>query len=201
MTCDADMSLEDKVQFKVYITKKTIDSFKHFLSQKWQTYGRGLLSLEVEQAMIRYISGGGGEHTHSSSVSDEVHNSHTVVGRKLKPRTTYSVKELDQLKAAALSVADLIDKKVKGERIEQDHKERVKASLFKEEIVEWLLSSGKYGDRESIKQVPFSLLRQAISAIKNITDKRSVNNQIEYLKTYRQIDQIGIGGKLYRFLE
>jgi hypothetical protein len=51
------MSLEDKIQFKVYITKKTIDSFRQFLSQKWQTYGRGLLSLEVEQAMKHYISG------------------------------------------------------------------------------------------------------------------------------------------------
>lgn len=77
---------------------------------------------------------------------------------------------------------------------------RVKASLFKEEIVEWLVSSGKYENRESIKQVPFSILRQAISALKNITDKRSVNNQIEYLKMHKQIDQIGIGGKLYRFV-
>jgi hypothetical protein len=198
MTRDVDMSLEDKIQFKVYITKKTIDSFKQFLSRKWQTYGRGLISLEVEQAIKHYISEERGEHSHSPSVSGEVYNSHTIIGRKQKPRTTYSVKELDQLKAAAFSVADLIDKKIKGERIEQDHKERVKASLFKEEIVEWLLSSGKYEDRESIKQVPFSLLRQAISAIKNITDKRSVNNQIEYLKMYKQIDQIGINGKLYR---
>jgi hypothetical protein len=63
--CDVDMSLEDKIQFKVYITKKTIDSFKQFLSQKWHTYGRGLLSLEVEQAMIRYISGERGDHTHA----------------------------------------------------------------------------------------------------------------------------------------
>jgi hypothetical protein len=200
MTCDVEMSLEDKIQFKVYITKKTIDSFKQFLSQKWQTYGRGLLSLEVEQALKQYISEGDGEHTHSSSVSGEVYNSHSIIGRKQKPRTTYSVKELDQLKVAALSVADLIDKKIKGERIEQDHKERVKASLFKDGIVEWLVSSGRYEDRDSIKQVPFSLLRQAISGLKNITDKRSVNNQIEYLKMHKQIDQIGINGKLYRFV-
>jgi hypothetical protein len=200
MTCDAVMSLEDKIQFKVYITKKTIDNFKQFLSQKWQTYGRGLLSVEVEQAMIRYISEGSVEHTRTINPSEMRQLSHTMVGRKLKPKTTYSLKELDQLKAAALSVADLIDKKIKGEKIERDHKERVKASLFKEEIVEWLVSSGKYENRESIKQVPFSILRQAISALKNITDKRSVNNQIEYLKMHKQIDQIGIGGKLYRFV-
>jgi hypothetical protein len=81
--CDVDMSLEDKVQLKVYITKKTRDSFKQFLSQKWQTYGRGLLSLEVEQAMIRYISEGDGEHTHSSGVSEEESSFHTMKGRKL----------------------------------------------------------------------------------------------------------------------
>jgi hypothetical protein len=84
MTCDADMSLEDKVQFKVYITKKTIDSFKQFVSQKWQTYGRGLLSLEVEQAMLRYISGERREHTHAIASSEISQFSHTGKGRKPK---------------------------------------------------------------------------------------------------------------------
>ena len=82
----------------------------------------------------------------------------------------------------------------------ETHTERVKASLFKDEIVEWLVSSGKYEQRESIKQVPISLLHQAIGVIKEIKDKRSINNQIEYLKTYKQIDQIGLSGKQYRFL-
>ena len=200
MTCDVEMSLEDKIQFKVYITKKTIDSFKQFLSRKWQTYGRGLISLEVEQALIRYISGEREGHTYSSIASEEATSFHTMKGRKLKPRRTYSIKELNQLKATTLSVADLIDKKIKGEKIERDHTERVKALLLKEEIIEWLVSSGKYEQRESIKQVPISLLRQAIGAIKEIKDKRSISNQIEYLKTYKQIDQIGLSGKQYRFL-
>jgi hypothetical protein len=194
------MSSEDKIQLKVYVTRRTIDNFKRFLSQKWQTYGRGLLSLEVEQALNRYISEEREEHAHSTSASEGANYFHTMKSRKLKPRRTYSIKELDQLKATTLSVADLIDRKIKGEKIERDHTERVKASLFKEEIVEWLVSSGKYEQRESIKQVPISLLHQAIGVIKEIKDKRSISNQIEYLKTYKQIDQIGLSGKQYRFL-
>jgi hypothetical protein len=194
------MSSEDKIQLKVYVTRRTIDNFKRFLSQKWHTYGRGLLSLEVEQALIRYISGERAEHTHSSGASDEANHFYTMKGRKLKPRRTYSIKELDQLKATTLSVADLIDKKIKGEKIERDHTERAKATLLKEEIIEWLISSGKYEQRELVKQVPISLLRQAIGAIKEIKDKRSISNQIEYLKIHNQIDQIGLSGKQYRFL-
>jgi hypothetical protein len=194
------MSSEDKIQLKVYVTRRTIDNFKRFLSQKWHTYGRGLLSLEVEQALIRYISGERAEHTHSSGASDEANHFYTMKGRKLKPRRTYSIKELDQLKATTLSVADLIDKKIKGEKIERDHTERAKATLLKEEIIEWLISSGKYEQKESIRQVPISLLRQAIGAIKVIKDKRSISNQIEYLKIHNQIDQIGLSGKQYRFL-
>ena len=72
--------------------------------------------------------------------------------------------------------------------------------MLKEDIAEWLVESGKYEQRESIKQVPISLLRQAIGAIKEIKDKRSISNQIDYLKTYKQIDQIGLSGKQYRFL-
>ena len=104
MTCDVEMFSEDKIQVKVYITKKTIDSFKLFLSQKWQTYGRGLLSLEVEQAMKHYISGERGEHTHSSGASEEANHFYTMKGRKLKPRRTYSIKEWIQLKVTTLSV-------------------------------------------------------------------------------------------------
>jgi hypothetical protein len=192
------MSSGDKIQFKAYITKKTVDSFKQFLSQKWQTYGRGLLSLEVEQALKRYISEGDGEHAHSSDVSSEAYNSHKMKGRK--PKLTYTKEELDKIRLA-IKVADAyIDRKIKGLKIEANEKEKVKAGMLKDEIVEWLVSSGKYEQKESIKQVPISLLRQAIGAIKQIKDKRSISNQIEYLKIYNQIDQIGLSGKQFRFL-
>jgi hypothetical protein len=198
MTCDADMSLEDKIQFKVYITKKTIDSFKQFVSQKWQTYGRGLLSLEVEQAMLRYISGERREHTHAIASSEISQFSHTKKGRK--PKLTYTLAELDQIRSTIKAADAYIDKKMKGLKIEANEKERVKAEMLKEDIAEWLVESGKYEQRESIKQVPISLLRQAIGAIKEIKDKRSISNQIDYLKTYKQINQIGLSGKQYRFL-
>jgi hypothetical protein len=193
------MSLEDKIQFKVYITKKTIESFRQFLSHKWQTYGRGLLSLEVEQAMIRYISGERGEHTHAINPPENMQLSHTVKGRK--PKATYTMEDLDKIMLGLKTAQAYIDKKIKGLKIEANEKERVKAAMLKEDIVEWLVSSGKYADRESIKLIPISLVRQAIGAIKKITDKRSINNQIEYLKTHRQIDQIGIGGKQFRFAD
>ena len=198
MTCDVDMSLEDKIQFKVYITKKTIDSFKQFLSRKWQTYGRGLLSLEVEQAMIIYISGGDGEHTRTINPSANMQLSQGMRGRK--PKLTYTKEELDMIVLGLKTAQTYIEKKSKGLKIEANEKERVKAAMLKEEIVEWLISSGKYEDRDSIKHVPISLLRQAIGAIKEIKDKRSISNQIDYLKTYKQIDQIGLSGKQYRFL-
>ena len=74
------MSQEDKVQFKVYITRKTRDSFRQFLSQKWQTYGHGLLSSEVEQAIKQYISGGdvipSPTHTHTNSTENDISTSH-----------------------------------------------------------------------------------------------------------------------------
>jgi hypothetical protein len=197
-TCDIEMSSEDKIQLKVYITKKTVDSFKQFLSRKWQTYVRGLISLEVEQALKRYISDGKGEHTHSSSASEEASNFHTMQGRK--PKLTYTKEELDKIRHA-IKVADAyIDKKIKGLKIEANEKEKVKAAMLKEEIVGWLVSSGKYEQKESVKQVPISLLRQAIGVIKEIKDKRSISNQIEYLKIHKQIDQIGLSGKQYQFL-
>jgi hypothetical protein len=192
------MSSEDKIQLKVYITRRTIDNFKRFLSQKWQTYARGLLSLEVEQALLRHISEGDGEHTHSSGASEEGNNFHTMKGRK--PKLNYTKEELDKIVLGLKTAQTYIEKKSKGLKIEANEKDRVKAAMLKEEIVEWLVSSGKYEQRESIKQVPISLLRQAIGAIKEIKDKRSISNQIEYLKTFKQIDQIGFGGKQYRFL-
>jgi hypothetical protein len=198
MTRDADMSLEDKIQFKVYITKKTIDSFRQFLSQKWQTYGRGLLSLEVVQAMKHYISGERGEHTHAINLPENMQLSQGM--RSRKPKLTYTRAELDQIRSSIKAADAYIDKKMKGLKIEANEKERVKAEILREDIAEWLVESGKYEQRESIKQVPISLLRQAIGAIKELKDKRSINNQIDYLKTYKQIDQIGLSGKQYRFL-
>jgi hypothetical protein len=192
------MSSEDKVQLKVYITKKTVDSFKQFLSQKWQTYGRGLLSLEVEQALKLYISEGKGEHARTIAPSETMQLSNTMKGRK--PKSIYTMEELDKVVLGLKTAQTYIEKKSKGLKIEANEKERVKAAMLKEEIVEWLISSGKYEQRESIRQVPISLLRQAVGAIKEIKDKRSISNQIEYLKTHKQIDQIGLSGKQYRFL-
>jgi hypothetical protein len=192
------MSSEDKVQLKVYITRRTINNFKRFLSHKWQTYGRGLLSLEAEQAMKRYISEERAEHTHSSGASEKANDFNTLKGRK--PKSTYTIEELDKIMLALRTSQTYIDKKIKGLKIEANEKERVKAAMLKEDIVEWLISSGKYEQKESIKQVPISHLRQAIGAIKEIKDKRSISNQIEYLKIHKQIDQIGLGGKQYRFL-
>ena len=198
MMCDVDVSSEDKIQFKVYIKKKTIDSFKQFLSQKWQTYGRGLLSLEVEQALKRYISEERGEHAHSSSAPEEGYNLHTMKGRK--PKSNYTKEELDKIRHA-IKLADIyIDKKTKGLKIEANEKEKVKAAMLKEDIAQWLVDSGRYEDRESIKHVPISLMRQAISEIKGITDKRSINNQLDYLKTYKQIDPTAPEGKQYRLV-
>jgi hypothetical protein len=192
------MSSEDRIQFKAYITKKTVDSFKQFLSQKWQTYVRGLLSLEVEQALIRYISEERGEHTRTIIPSETMQPSHTTKGRK--PKLNYTVEELDKIVLGLKTAQTYIEKKSEGLKIEANEKDRLKAAMLKEGIVEWLVSSGKYEQRESIKQVPISLLRQAIGAIKQIKDKRSISNQIEYLKIHKQIDQIGLSGKQYRFL-
>jgi hypothetical protein len=130
------MSSEDKTQFKVYITKKTRDSFKQFLSQKWQTYARGLLSLEVEQALKRYISEGDGEHTHSSGASEEANNFHTMKGRK--PKLNYTVEELDKIVLGLKTAQTYIEKKSKGLKIEANEKEKVKAAMLKEEIVDGL---------------------------------------------------------------
>ena len=113
--------------------------------------------------------------------------SHTMKGRT--PKLNYTKEELDKIRHA-IKVADAyIDKKIKGLKIEANEKEKVNAAMLKEEIVEWLKSSGKYEQAESIKEVPITLLRQAIGAVKIIADKRSINSQIEYLKTYKQIDQ------------
>jgi hypothetical protein len=49
--------------------------------------------------------------------------------------------------------------------MEANEKERVKVSMLKEEIAEWLIQTGKYEDRQSIKLIPKSLLQQAITSI------------------------------------
>jgi hypothetical protein len=154
--------------------------------------------LEVEQAMKHYISGERGEHTHAINLTENMQLSQGM--RSRKPKLTYTRAELDQIRSSIKAADAYIDKKMKGLKIEANEKERVKAEMLKEDIAEWLVESGKYEQRESIKQVPISLLRQAIGAIKELKDKRSINNQIDYLKTYKQIDQIGLSGKQYRFL-
>jgi hypothetical protein len=123
-----------------------------------------------------------------------------TLGKVGSQKLTYTLAELDQIRSTIKAADAYIDKKMKGLKIEANEKERVKAEMLKEDIAEWLVESGKYEQRESIKQVPISLLRQAIGAIKEIKDKRSISNQIDYLKTYKQIDQIGLSGKQYRFL-
>jgi hypothetical protein len=130
------MSSEDKIQLKVYIKKKTIDSFKQFLSQKWQTYGRGLLSLEVEQAMKHYISNGkllgtdeNREHTRTINPSETMQASHTMKGRK--PKLTYTKEELDMIVLGLKTAQTYIEKKSKGLKIEANEKERVKAAMLK----------------------------------------------------------------------
>jgi hypothetical protein len=122
------------------------------------------------------------ENTHAIASSEISQFSHTGKGRK--PKLTYTRAELDQIRSTIKAADAYIDKKMKGLKIEANEKERVKAEMLKEDIAEWLVESGKYEQRESIKQVPISLLRQAIGAIKEIKDKRSINNQIDYLKTY-----------------
>lgn len=109
------------------------------------------------------------------------------------------MEDLEKIRSGIKAADAYIDKKMKGLKIEANEKERVKAEILREDIAEWLVESGKYEQRESIKQVSISLLRQAIGAIKEIKDKRSINNQIEYLKMHKQIDQIGLSGKQYQF--
>jgi hypothetical protein len=82
--------------------------------------------------------------------------------------------------------------------MEANEKEKIKASMLKEEIAEWLVQTGKYEKRELIKLIPKSLLQQAITSIENITDNRSINNRIAYLKAHNQIEQTGLGKQQYR---
>jgi hypothetical protein len=103
------------------------------LFDKWQTYGRGLLSLEVEQAMIRYISGERGEHTHAINPPENMQLSQGMKSRK--PKLTYTLAELDQIRSSIKAADAYIDKKMKGLKIEANEKERVKAKILREDIL------------------------------------------------------------------
>jgi hypothetical protein len=74
------MSSDDKIQFKVYLRSSIDTGFRQFLSQRWGTINRGILSLETEQAIIQYIGGGwrltAPAHTHPNSIKNRVRSNH-----------------------------------------------------------------------------------------------------------------------------
>lgn len=45
----------EKVQFKVRITRKTNDAFRQFLSYTWVKYGHGTISDVTELAIIEFM--------------------------------------------------------------------------------------------------------------------------------------------------
>lgn len=188
--------MEDKIQFKAYVTRRTVKGFKQFLSRKWQTYSRGIISLEVEQALKQYMSSGKTEHTHTSEPQNSIPMIHRGNGNKVLKITKpvkLSKEKADTVRLALEHAKVILDRASKGLKMEANEKERIKAAMLKEEIAEWLVESGKYEDRQLIKFIPKTLLQQALTSIQNITDNRSINNQIAYLRTYKQIDQVGPG--------
>ena len=48
--------LDEKQQFKVYISPKVIERFKHEIAINRETISRGLISQEVEKALNQYIA-------------------------------------------------------------------------------------------------------------------------------------------------
>lgn len=50
------MEYDDKIQFKVYLSNGVVERFRRFIASKHQKYRRGLLSLEVEQALMHHIA-------------------------------------------------------------------------------------------------------------------------------------------------
>lgn len=50
------MVLGEKQQFKVYISPKVIERFKHEIAINRETISRGLISQEVEKALSQYIA-------------------------------------------------------------------------------------------------------------------------------------------------
>jgi hypothetical protein len=53
------LSKDDKVQFKVWISNRTDERFRAFVSQKSGTFTRGPLSFEAERALIGHMDKGG----------------------------------------------------------------------------------------------------------------------------------------------
>ena len=110
---------------------------------------------------------------------------------------TLSKEKVDKVRLALEHSKVILDMGSKGLAVEKNEKEKIKATLLKDEIVQFILDTKKFERREEIKTIPNGVLRIAITAILNIEDSRSINNKINYLRTYNQIDDI-IGTKQYR---
>lgn len=199
-----NVSYSGKVQFNTFISEDTVRRFKEMVAKKWNTYSKGLISAEVDQALRHYISLGGiissGENRDHTHTIDQQNNTHTIHRRKVVKPTRpveFTKKEVDQLSTTLAVVGTFVDKRSKGLKIERDEKELIKASRLKEEIIQFLIDTKKFESREAIKTVPKTLLKNAITAILNIEDSRSINNKINYLRTYNQINDI-IGTRQYR---
>lgn len=61
--------IEDKVQLKVYISKKVVDELRMLIMHKYDRYVRGLLSHEVELALQNYIAEFRRTHTNAHKIS------------------------------------------------------------------------------------------------------------------------------------
>ena len=205
-----NVSNHRKVQFNIFISEDTVRRFKEIVAKKWTSYSKGLISAEVDQALRYYISIGGivpsgenREHTHTFAQQTNLPTiGRSISGRvvKVKGPVKLSKEQVDKLRLFAEHSKVILDRASKGLKMDANEKERIKASMLKEEIAEWLVETGKYEDRESIRLIPKSLLQQAITSVENITDNRSINNRIAYLKAYEQIDQTGLGKKQYRLV-
>jgi hypothetical protein len=57
------MSLDDKIQWKIWTTRRTREAFMQFISHKWPIVGHGIISLETKTLGLNNISA-------SSFVSD-----------------------------------------------------------------------------------------------------------------------------------
>jgi hypothetical protein len=196
-----NVSNHRKVQFNSFISEDTVRRFKEMVAKKWTSYSKGLISAEVDQALRYYISIGGivpsgenREHTHTFAQETNLPTiGRSISGKvvKVKGPVKLSKEQVDKLRIFAEHTKVILDRASKGLRMEANEKER---------IAEWLVETGKYEDRESIKFIPKSLLQQAITSVENITDNRSINNRIAYLQAYNQIEQTGLGKKQYRLV-
>jgi len=56
---------ENRVQFKVWISKELNKKFRELIALKYKTYEKGLLSWEVEQALMNWIALHHAKHTNA----------------------------------------------------------------------------------------------------------------------------------------